>query len=115
MPELVEVWEPLFWVSPLNEDFSRDLQRAFLESRGEDRIWLSPSAEKVTRWEDRADPRLPFRQCQIPSENWNAISVFHVDEQRNVCPKLSYHVDAIENPRGWEGGLPEALYQKWLN
>ena len=65
-PAPVEVWAPLFEVSPLDEVSSGDLQRAHREWRGEDRMWLMPDAKQVERWPVDEGDR--FSECLLPAE-----------------------------------------------
>ncbi|NIQ83102.1 MAG: hypothetical protein GTN93_34545, partial [Anaerolineae bacterium] len=102
----VQVWAPLFQVSPLDEAFSRDLQRAQREWRGEDRIWLMPGAKRVDRWVVGKEG--DFSECLVPSEEMNLMSVIYVDEDRRLFPPLRL-------PDDCQNALPKGLYRKWLN
>ena len=102
----IQVWAPFFEISPFEEAFSRDLQRAKREWRDEDRIWLIPGAEQVARWDVGEGGR--FSECLIPSETMNLMSVINVDEGRRTYPPLTL-------PEDWQNSLPEGLYRQWLN
>ncbi len=102
----IQIWALLFEISPFEEAFSRDLQRAQREWRDEDRIWLIPGAEQVARWDVGEGGR--FSECLIPSETMNLISVIHVDEGRRTYPPVGL-------PEDWPNPLPEGLYRQWLN
>ncbi len=102
----IQVWALMFEISPFEEAFSRDLQRAKREWRDEDRIWLIPGAERVARWPVGEGGR--FSECLIPSETMNLISVIHVDEGRRTYPPIGL-------PEDWPNLLPEGLYWQWLN
>lgn len=103
----VQIWTPLFSISPFNDAFNRDLQRAAEEYRGEMHIWLSPSAKEVTGWRKRHGPYF-IDEFMMPSEILNEITVYHVDESGRIYPPLPL-------PKEWQKRLPEALYTKWLS
>src|SRR5665647_1436140 len=102
----VQVWSPFLCVSPMDEAYTRDLQRAQQEWRGEKYVWLMPGADRVVRWAKKSGP-LYHLECIIPAEAFNLITVIHVDENRHVFP----HVRCEHFP---DNRLPEALYTKWL-
>ena len=103
----VQVWNPFLWVSPLDDTFSRDWQRAQREWRGEEHIWLDPDVTAVKRWVLREENVLPIYECLVPSESINGFSVIHIDEGRRVHPFLPL-------PDEWQNTLPLALYKQWL-
>ncbi len=96
----IQVWALMFEISPFEEAFSRDLQRAKREWRDEDRIWLVPGTEQVARWDVGEGGR--FSECLIPSETMNLISVIHVDEGRRTYPPIGL-------PEGWPNPLPRRI------
>jgi len=98
-----QVWAPLFEISPYDGELSRDLDRAKSEWRGEDRLWLCPDAKEVARWSQ--DPS--FRECLIPSEYFNRIDVYNVDEGRRIYPVLS-------SSGRLRKGIPEGFHREWV-
>lgn len=105
----VQVWLPLFELTPLNAAYARDLQRAQKEWRGEPVIWLLPDIREVKRW--YWDFRwFRFWECAVPSETINRILVLHVTEEGFCYPPIG-----IGLPQSWEGKIPEGLFRKWLN
>ncbi len=99
----VQVWAPMIELSPYDGPFSRDLDRARREWDGEDRIWLMPNLIKSVRWKSKA----LFWERAVPSEQFNVINVYHVDEGRRMYPQL-------ERPSEWQAGLPRGLYRLWI-
>ncbi len=104
----VQVWNPFLWVSPLDDTFSRDWQRAQREWRGEEYVWLDSDAQEVKRWLQKEEDGLPQYGCLIPSESINGFWIIHIDEGRKMHPPLPLSA-------AWERNtLPEGLYRQWL-
>lgn len=106
----VQVWVPHLYVGPLDEAYNRDLLCARKEWRGEGRVWLLPYAKDITHWmlERQGLPRR--RECIVPSETFNMISVVHVDDARRTYPWLgSRPSDRVM------GVVPPGFYTQWLN
>src|SRR5262245_24791970 len=104
---LIELWSPLIPANPFDGAFARDLQKARLYWRGEDRIWLLPDEKEVRRWEFPSNG-LSYRECCVPAETFNYVSIVHIDEARRTYAVILKNADGVPEP------LPSPLYQKWL-
>jgi len=107
----VQLWLPLFYGSPFDGSFSRDLQRAQDEFKNEQRIFLLPDAKEPLHFkiQDENMP-LPQRMCIIPSEEFNVIDILHINEAGNCYPPKSEFT-----PDEWEGKIPENLFKDFLD
>lgn len=96
--------------TPLDDAFSRDMQRAFAARQNEDHIWLLPYAPdepEVLRWYvDCGD--LKEQSCMLRSEALNHLMIFHADEARRLYPPVIPGLTP-------ENVLPDGLYRLWLN
>jgi hypothetical protein len=102
---LVQMWDPLFQVSPLHDAFAHDFLRAQQVWMGETRVWLDPRTREVQSWIYPTDAG-GFPECCVPAETFNCLIIFYVDEQRQTWPPVLL-------PTG--NTLPEGLYRQWLN
>ena len=111
MKTMFQLWLPYFPMSPFNGANARDLQRAKKEWNNEQRIYLSPDYENVSRLKFRNEKGfLVMRGMTIPSETTNIIEVINVDNEGNHFPPSSPGI-----PEEWKGKVPENLVLRWLN
>jgi hypothetical protein len=102
----VQVFAPVIEKSPFDESFSRDLQRAIREFKDEDRIWLVPDTKKVARFKRKGD-YCDINECIIPSEDYNCLYIYHIDEYGAIFNPLQYFDK-------WENKIPDKIYKLWL-
>lgn len=108
MSSLIQILAPLFPISRFDGTFARDLHRTEqVWDSGLDRIWLVPGTTEKSFWRRPLNGFL-FGEGIIPAERPNAISVIHIDEDRQLYPPMLL-------PKQWGGRLPIGLYRQWLN
>src|SRR5438105_11909656 len=66
-----------------------------------------PQVDGIQRWAYRV-LNYDLSECWPPSELFNLVLVFNVDELDGMYPRLPF-------PESWRGRLPEGLYSKWLS
>ncbi len=88
---LVQLWIPFQHFSILNEDFRFNIEKAALEWKGEDRIWLMPNIQKIHRWKNGL-----LSEMAIPSKSFNLISIIHINQDREIFP-----LNPIGLPKSW--------------
>ena len=102
----VQVWAPKLGFSPFDSSDLRDIHRAQIQWRHEDRVWLLPDLKDPFRWVEQTGSKL--RQLAIPAENLNFFDVVNVDGEGYSFPPLLL-----------EGGrpiaVPSGLYRQWLD
>ncbi len=54
---------------------------------GEDKIWLIPGLKEVKRWSSQVEI-FTYRECAIPSETFNAVTIVNVSKQRAMYPPV---------------------------
>ena len=111
MRRIVQLWLPLFPMSPFQGAAARDLQRARKEWQGEILIYLSPDYKKVSRFVLQPEgTSASLGILGIPSETTNLIELIHIDEEGNCFPPSGHRL-----PEEWKARIPENLFQQWLN
>jgi hypothetical protein len=84
-------------------EVGRDVQRAFQQWNGEDRVWLLPWIDEPVRWQENSGRCL----LVIPSETIDRIDIFHVNQDGYVCGPGA----ALRFPHSQMNGLLDI----WLN
>lgn len=105
----IQLWLPLLNVSWDTPSFSRDIQRAQREWLGEDKVWLLPGLKETKRWCLQAGVST-YKECAIPSESFNVITIADVSNNTGMYPPVDTAL-----PKDWNGKLPHNLLDLWLN